>query len=148
MSRHRHPRRRDRSSFVPCSIPACPHDTEGRPIAGVEVALGIVVDQRKGNNDLIAPRPDNYDWKYLGGSNVSKFWRDFTFTFDPDELAFLRHGPWENIIPGGAEFHTIPYWENTDGAELATHSFSNPCPVWHRSQKLLFPRWMTAECRI
>ncbi|GAX60130.1 transposase and inactivated derivatives, TnpA family [Candidatus Scalindua japonica] len=57
----------------------------------------------------------NYDWKYLGGDNKTKFWRDFAFTFDPDELAFLRHGPWGNIIPGGAEFHTIPYWENTDG---------------------------------
>ncbi len=57
----------------------------------------------------------NYDWKYLGGNNAGKFWRDFAFTFDPDELAFLRHGPWGKIVPGGAEFHTIPYWENTDG---------------------------------
>jgi hypothetical protein len=57
----------------------------------------------------------NYDWKYLGGNNAQKFWRDFSFTFDADELAFLRHGPRMKIIPGGAEFHTVPYWENPDG---------------------------------
>ena len=57
----------------------------------------------------------NYDWRYLGGNNARKFWREFAFTFDPDELAFLRHGPRPAIVPGGAEFHTIAYWENTDG---------------------------------
>ena len=57
----------------------------------------------------------NYDWRYLGGNNTQKFWREFAFTFDPDELAFLRHGPRPAIVPGGAEFHTIAYWENTDG---------------------------------
>ena len=57
----------------------------------------------------------NYDWRYLGGNNAQKFWRDFAFTFDPDELAFLRHGPRLATIPGGAEFHTVAYWENTDG---------------------------------
>lgn len=56
-----------------------------------------------------------YDWRYLGGGNVDRFWRDFDFRFDPDELAFLRHGPRPAVIPGGAEFHTVPYWENTDG---------------------------------
>ncbi len=58
----------------------------------------------------------NYDWKYMGGGNANKFWRDFSFTFDDDELAFLRHGPIGKVIPGGAEFHTVPYWENHDGA--------------------------------
>lgn len=57
----------------------------------------------------------NYDWKFLGGGNAEKFWRNFSFTFDPDELAFLRHGPIGKVIPGGAEFHTVPYWENPDG---------------------------------
>ena len=57
----------------------------------------------------------NYDWKYLGGMNADRFWREFDFTFDADEVAFLRHGPLANVIPGGAEFHTIPYWENPDG---------------------------------
>lgn len=57
----------------------------------------------------------NYDWKYLGGGNANKFWRDFSFTFDDDELAFLRHGPVDKVIPGGVEFHTVPYWKNPDG---------------------------------
>ena len=57
----------------------------------------------------------NYDWRYLGGSNRENFWRDFDFRFDRDELAFLLHGPWPAITPGGADFRTVPYWENTDG---------------------------------
>ena len=57
----------------------------------------------------------NYDWRYLGGQNRDRYWREFAFTFDPDELAFLRHGPRHSVIPGGAEFHTVPYWENIDG---------------------------------
>ncbi len=57
----------------------------------------------------------NYDWRYLGGGNEVNFWRDFSFTFDLDELAFLRHGPLDAVIPGGAEFRTVPYWENADG---------------------------------
>ncbi len=57
----------------------------------------------------------NYDWRYKGGGNKTNFWRDFGFTFDPDELAFMRHGPRDAVIPGGAEFRTVPYWENTDG---------------------------------
>lgn len=38
----------------------------------------------------------NYDWKYLGGMNADRFWREFDFTFDADEVAFLRHGPLAN----------------------------------------------------
>ncbi len=72
----------------------------------------------------------NYDWKYRGGGSESQFWREFRFTFDADELAFLRHGPWNSITPGTAEFHTVPYWENTDGGyvpyvpERGTHELS------------------------
>lgn len=40
----------------------------------------------------------NYDWKYLGGMNADRFWREFDFTFDADEVAFLRHGPLANIL--------------------------------------------------
>lgn len=57
----------------------------------------------------------NYDWRFLGGGNAEKYWREFGFSFDSDELAFLRHGPRNNVIPGGDEFGSIPYWENTDG---------------------------------
>jgi hypothetical protein len=58
----------------------------------------------------------NYDWLYLGGNNTNKYWKDFRFTFDEDEIKFMRHAPWPKIIPGGAEFHTIKYWyEGTGG---------------------------------
>lgn len=57
----------------------------------------------------------NYDWKYRGGGQAGQFWNDFAFTFDQDELDFLRHGPWHHIVPGGAAFHTVPYWENQAG---------------------------------
>ncbi len=58
----------------------------------------------------------NYDWRYLGGNNSNKYWKDFRFTFDEDEIKFMRHAPWSKIIPGGAEFHTIKYWyEGTGG---------------------------------
>ncbi len=72
----------------------------------------------------------NYDWKYLGGNNRDRYWRDFNFRFDADELAFLRHAPHPAVIPGGAEFHSVPYWENTDGGyvpyrrELPTNDFT------------------------
>ena len=57
----------------------------------------------------------NYDWKYMGGDNVSRYWQDFQFTFNDEELAFLRHGPRMAVIPGGAGFHTVPYWIQGDG---------------------------------
>ena len=58
----------------------------------------------------------NYDWRYLGGNNINRYWKDFRFTFDEDEIKFIRHAPWSKIIPGGAEFHTIRYWyEGTGG---------------------------------
>lgn len=57
----------------------------------------------------------NYDWKYLGGNSVSRYWRDFQFTFNDEELAFLRHGLHSSVIPGGAGFHTVPYWMQGDG---------------------------------
>lgn len=57
----------------------------------------------------------NYDWRYLGGNNQTKFWSDFHFTFDPDELEFLRHAPRRALIPGGAPFHSINYWADGNG---------------------------------
>ena len=52
----------------------------------------------------------NYDWRYRGGGRANDFWDDFTFTFDPDELEFLRHAPLPALIPGGAPFHSASYW--------------------------------------
>ncbi|MFC5835935.1 hypothetical protein, partial [Nonomuraea insulae] len=56
----------------------------------------------------------NYDWRYRGGGHELDYWQDFAFTFDADELAFLRHGPLTAVIPGGEPFHTVRYW--ADGA--------------------------------
>jgi hypothetical protein len=57
----------------------------------------------------------NYDWRYLGGNHRDDFWRSFAFTFDPDELEFLRHGPRQAVMPGTAEFHSINYWADGTG---------------------------------
>jgi hypothetical protein len=57
----------------------------------------------------------NYDWRYRGGSREEQFWRDFSFTFDPDEIRFFRHAPLPALIPGGIEFHTVNYWSDGTG---------------------------------
>jgi hypothetical protein len=57
----------------------------------------------------------NYDWRYGGGNKRDEFWSRFAFSFDPDELAFLRHAPRSAVIPGGAAFHSIRYWNEGTG---------------------------------
>jgi hypothetical protein len=57
----------------------------------------------------------NYDWRYRGGRRESEFWNQFAFSFDPDELEFLRHAPLPPLIPGGAPFHSVPYWADGTG---------------------------------
>jgi hypothetical protein len=57
----------------------------------------------------------NYDWRYKGGNKQDEFWERFSYAFDPDELAFLRHGPRSAVIPGGAAFHSIRYWNEGTG---------------------------------
>jgi hypothetical protein len=57
----------------------------------------------------------NYDWRYGGGNKRDEFWSRFAFTFDPDELSFLRHAPRSAVIPGGAPFHSIRYWNEGTG---------------------------------
>lgn len=57
----------------------------------------------------------NYDWRYRGGNQKEKFWQDFNFSFDPDELEFLRHAPRNAVIPGGAAFHSVNYWADGGG---------------------------------
>ena len=57
----------------------------------------------------------NYDWRYMGGSSSIKYWKDFKFTFDKDEIRFMRHAPWWKLVPGGAEFHTVKYWNEGTG---------------------------------
>ncbi|MEO8084860.1 MAG: acetyltransferase [Ardenticatenales bacterium] len=60
----------------------------------------------------------NYDWRYLGGNQRDRFWHDFHWTFDDDELAFLHHGPWPSVVPGGQPFHSVRYWRPADVAAL------------------------------
>jgi len=57
----------------------------------------------------------NYDWRYKGGNQRDQFWKDFAFTFDHDELEFLRHAPLPSLIPGGAAFHSVHYWSDGNG---------------------------------
>lgn len=57
----------------------------------------------------------NYDWRYKGGDKRDEFWERFSFSFDPDELAFLRHGSRTAVIPGGAAFHSVRYWNEGTG---------------------------------
>ncbi len=57
----------------------------------------------------------NYDWRYKGGGRRAEFWNNFQFTFDPDELEFLRHAPRSRVIPGGAPFHSVNYWADGNG---------------------------------
>lgn len=56
-----------------------------------------------------------YDWKYRGGGRSAQFWDDFNFSFDPEELEFLRHGRRQAVIPGGAPFHSVNYWASGNG---------------------------------
>jgi len=64
----------------------------------------------------------NYDWRYRGGGHDAEFWQRFAFTFDPDELEFLRHGPRSAVLPGDAAFHSVRYWSGYSGD-------SQPVPV-------------------
>nr|WP_319385724.1 hypothetical protein [uncultured Roseibium sp.] len=57
----------------------------------------------------------NYDWRFRGGGKEAEFWEKFDFSFDPDELEFLRHAPRNSVIPGGAAFHSVNYWADGNG---------------------------------
>jgi hypothetical protein len=61
----------------------------------------------------------NYDWRYKGGDATGElrkeFWERFAYTFDADELSFLRHGPRSAVIPGGDQFHSRTYWNEGTG---------------------------------
>ncbi|WP_300039527.1 hypothetical protein [uncultured Roseobacter sp.] len=57
----------------------------------------------------------NYDWRYRGGNRAAEFWDKFDFSFDLDELEFLRHAPRHAVIPGGSAFHSVPYWKDGSG---------------------------------
>lgn len=60
----------------------------------------------------------NYDWLYRGGGRQEEFWSRFNFTFDRDELEFLRHAPRLALIPGGRAFHSVSYWSEGNGGYM------------------------------
>ncbi|GAA3817090.1 hypothetical protein GCM10022226_42190 [Sphaerisporangium flaviroseum] len=62
----------------------------------------------------------NYDWKYRGGGQEEAYWEGFDFTFDADELEFLRHGPQLQVVPGGAAFHSVRYWADGTGGHVSS----------------------------
>ncbi|MEP1699122.1 MAG: hypothetical protein ABJJ69_21555 [Paracoccaceae bacterium] len=81
--------------------------------AGHALNLAHRFEREVGRADSLSPM--NYDWKYRGGHNTEAFWRDFRFKFDRDELEFLRHGSFRDVVPGGAPFHSVRYWADGDG---------------------------------
>jgi hypothetical protein len=81
-------------------------------------------------------RPDstsfmNYPWRYAAGGPCG-YWRDFRFTFDADELAFLRHGPRAAVRPGDAPFRSVAYWAD-GGAGVLPAVPDRPRDVLHLS---------------
>ena len=62
----------------------------------------------------------NYPWRYRDehssafvadpASRAAMFWGAFKYTFDADELRFLRHANRFDIVPGGAPFGSVAYW--------------------------------------
>lgn len=72
----------------------------------------------------------NYDWRYRGGDlteedsgpaqQAAAYWGVFDDTFDSDELQFLRHGPWPQIVPGGAPFGSATYWATSTAGDVPT----------------------------
>jgi len=96
-----------------------PHETERKVIQtavhelGHSLNLAHRFEREVGRADSTSFM--NYDWRYRGGNRRREFWEKFNFSFDPDELEFLRHAPRKKIIPGGAAFHSVTYWADGSG---------------------------------
>ncbi len=59
----------------------------------------------------------NYPDEFPAGE--AEYWRRCALEFDPDELAFLRHGPRSEVMPGTAPFHSADYWSAASGTRQA-----------------------------
>jgi hypothetical protein len=57
----------------------------------------------------------NYDWRYRGGQFEEEYWQAFSYTFDSDELEFLRHAPRSQVMPGKSPFLSARYWSHGTG---------------------------------
>jgi hypothetical protein len=94
-------------------------DDNLKPLNGVVHELGHAFNLlhrfERGINRADSTSFMNYAIYYKGGNHENEYWQDFQFTFDEDELRFLRHAPYTQIIPGGAEFATARYWMNGSG---------------------------------
>ncbi len=67
-------------------------------------------------------RPDalswmNYDWRYDQRNGPNKFWSDFRFRFDDEELIHLRHGDRPSVMMGGDPWSSGGHAEAPAAAE-------------------------------
>jgi hypothetical protein len=74
--------------------------------------------------------PMNYDWLFEGGNHADAYWKQFSYTFDRDELEFLRHAPRDQIIPGGAPFGSVRYWATPDLGRLPEQNLVRGLQLW------------------
>ncbi|XVU22821.1 hypothetical protein ACQPZJ_36950 [Actinoplanes sp. CA-054009] len=59
----------------------------------------------------------NYPDKFEGGGREEAYWDGFRNGFDPDELAFVRHGALNSVMPGASLFGVFDYWSGAAGAK-------------------------------
>lgn len=58
----------------------------------------------------------NYDWRYDQINGTDKFWADFRFRFDDEELVHLRHGDRASVIMGGDPWASGGHLESPGGS--------------------------------
>ncbi len=58
----------------------------------------------------------NYPQKHRGGGRDAAFWNTYDFSFDPDEVPFLKNATHTATRPGGKHFHSVRYWETGKGS--------------------------------
>lgn len=46
------------------------------------------------------------------------YWNEFAWKFDSDELTFLAHAPFPDVVPGGAPFGSVVYWQQGPGTSV------------------------------
>jgi len=69
-------------------------------------------------------RPDslswmNYDWKYDQRNGTDKFWKNFLFRFDDEELIHIRHGDRNSVIMGGDPWASGSHMETPESGVVS-----------------------------